>query len=222
MSTRYQFVPWTRRGAASGIVRTDPLAASIPARVALPVNLRVNDRVEVDVELALYGPGDVTGLDTLQIVRSDPAPWASDFEPNYFPSVEFDRADFPWLFTPAAADTRGRLRPWLSLIVVRRQEGVNIDFQPGQPLPVLRCHFARSPPESSCQHMLRSQSASRRPSRSMPALSLGHFEYTAVARDRHSPHGQRHGFGPRHSSHSPPKGLGWDGLPLRGRQRLAD
>ena len=36
-----------------------------------------------------------------------------DFEPNCFPSIEFDRADFPWLFTPARANTNGQLR-WTS------------------------------------------------------------------------------------------------------------
>ena len=29
------------------------------------------------------------------------------------PVVEFDRPDFPWLFSPAKADAQGRLRPWL-------------------------------------------------------------------------------------------------------------
>ena len=62
---------------------------------------------------------------------------ASDFEPNYFPAIEFDRPDFPWLFTPAKADDTGRLRPWLCLVVVRKQEGVTLSLDRNLPLPVL-------------------------------------------------------------------------------------
>lgn len=145
MSARYQFLPWARAGAATGIARPDPLDASLPARVDLRVGLSVNDRVDVDLALRMYGPGDVTGIDSLQIVRMDPAPWTTDFEPNYFPSIEFDRPDFPWLFTPAAADSEGRLRPWLCLIVVRLQDGVHVRFSPGQPLPALTIEAPADP-----------------------------------------------------------------------------
>ena len=145
MSASYQFIPWTRTGAATGITSPDPLDASIPARVDLAVSLRVNDRVDIDVALRMYGPGDVAGIDTLQIVRMDPAPWTTDFEPNYFPCVEFDRPDFPWLFTPAAADSRGRLRPWLCLVVVRQQDGVGVRFTSSRPLPVLTIESPADP-----------------------------------------------------------------------------
>ncbi len=44
------------------------------------------------------------------------------------PQVQFARADLPWLFTPAAPGTaKTRLRPWLVLITVRRQDGVRLD-----------------------------------------------------------------------------------------------
>jgi len=54
---------------------------------------------------------DVVGIDARQVIRTDPRPNTSDFEPNCFPSIEFDRVDFPWLFTPAAANSQDRLRP---------------------------------------------------------------------------------------------------------------
>ena len=57
-------------------------------------------------QVRLYGPGDVTGIDPQQVVRTEPRHLATDFEPNYFPAIEFDRPDFPWLFTPAKADDR--------------------------------------------------------------------------------------------------------------------
>jgi hypothetical protein len=75
--------------------------------------------------------------DQRQVVRTDPRPRASNVEPNYLASVEFARPDFPWLFTPASADSQNRLRPWLCLIVVRRQEGVSILMDPARPLPTL-------------------------------------------------------------------------------------
>ncbi len=145
MNVSYQFLPWARAGAAGGITRTDTLDASLPARVELPVSLRVNQRADVDVALSVLGPGDVTGIDTLQIVRTDPAPYTTDAESNYFPSVEFDRPDFPWLFTPAAADVQGRLRPWLCLVAVRRQEGVEVRFTPDRPLPILHIASPANP-----------------------------------------------------------------------------
>src|SRR5262249_7493342 len=57
--------------------------------------------------------------------------------PNYFVAVEFDRPDFPWLFTPAKADDLNRLRPWLCLIVVRKQQGVTLRTDRNLLLPIL-------------------------------------------------------------------------------------
>jgi hypothetical protein len=62
----------------------------------------------------------------------------TDFEPNYFPLIEFDRPDFPWLFTPALPDANKRLMPWICLIVVRK-DGATITAGPNHPLPVLVC-----------------------------------------------------------------------------------
>ena len=92
---------------------------------------------DIDRQVRLYGPGDVTGIDPRQVVRTEPSHLATAFEPNYFPAIEFDRPDFPWLFTPAKADAEGRLRPWLCLVVVRKQEGVTLRVDRNLPLPVL-------------------------------------------------------------------------------------
>jgi hypothetical protein len=69
------------------------------------------------ISATLYGPGDVTGIDRRQIIRSDPPAGATDFEPTLLPCVEFDEPALPWMFSPAAA-TGDRLRPWLVLVVV--------------------------------------------------------------------------------------------------------
>src|SRR5262249_15177685 len=88
------------------------------------VKLRVNDTDDIERKVRLYGPGDVTAIDPQQIIRTEPRHLATDFETNYFAAIEFDRPDFPWLFTPAKADDSNRLRPWICLIVVRKRDGV--------------------------------------------------------------------------------------------------
>ena len=98
----------------------------------------VNSRAAAGGAVRLRGPADVVGIDRHQIVRIDPRPNTSDFEPNYFPSIEFDRADFPWLFTPARANANGQLRPWLCLVVVRQQDGVQLTSTVDAPLPMLQ------------------------------------------------------------------------------------
>ncbi|HJZ81721.1 MAG TPA: hypothetical protein VKD91_15295, partial [Pyrinomonadaceae bacterium] len=105
--------------------------------VSVKAKLRVNDSPEIEHQVRLYGPGDVTGLDTQQVIRTEPRNLATDFEPNYFPAIEFDRPDLPWMFTPAKADSANRLRPWLCLIVVRKQDGVSLSVDPKLPLRVL-------------------------------------------------------------------------------------
>jgi hypothetical protein len=136
-SANYVFVPWVRQGAASGIQTPDSLSANQAGVVSVPVKLRINNTDDVDRQVRLYGPGDVTGIDPQQVIRTEPRHLTMEFEPNYFPAIEFDRPDFPWLFTPARADEAGRLRPWLCLVVVRKQEGVMLRTDRNLPLPVL-------------------------------------------------------------------------------------
>src|SRR5690606_26703992 len=89
MSAVYRFLPWVRQGAATAVRTVDTLAAGVPVRASLPVAARVNRRVDVDVSLRLYGPGDAVGFDPRVVVRSDPPHLSTGFEPNYFPAVDF-------------------------------------------------------------------------------------------------------------------------------------
>lgn len=134
----YRFYSWLRQGLLAGL--SGPGASSQPTagRLSLPVRLRVNDRAPIDVNVQLYGPGDITGLDAREIIRTEPHAHMTDFEPNYFPAIEFDRPDFPWLFTPAAADSARRLRPWVCLIVIPR-ERATLKTNPQRPLPAITC-----------------------------------------------------------------------------------
>lgn len=134
----YTFLPWVQRGLARAINTTDDPGQPLTARVTLPVSLHVDGAGDVPSSIQLYGPGDITGLDPRQIVRTDPRPGTTSFEAGYLPQVQFARADLPWLFTPATPGSgRSRLRPWLVLVTIRRQDGVRLDPNPGGPLPVL-------------------------------------------------------------------------------------
>ncbi|MEO1091105.1 MAG: hypothetical protein AAFX81_10755 [Pseudomonadota bacterium] len=132
------FLPWLRRGAAGGVQAVDTLGADQPGIATTTVTLTVNASATPPVSVAVMGPGHVTGLEAQQVVRTDPVPGARGFEPNYFPLIELDEPSLPWLFTPAAADAEARLRPWLCLVVVRKQAGVRLDPPRLTPLPVLR------------------------------------------------------------------------------------
>ncbi len=137
MNADVVFLPWVRQGAAAAIPTLDTLGANLRGAVDLSIELTINAADGPTVPVRLRGPADVVGIDTNEIVRVDPRPGTTDFEPNYFVAIEFDRPDFPWLFTPARADANGRLRPWLCLVVVRKQNGVTLFNSGDAPLPAL-------------------------------------------------------------------------------------
>lgn len=120
----YTFLPWVRVGVATEITRVD--GSGVPAthpQVAFTLNIdAAGDPRSTTVTQALYGPGEVAGVDPRYIIRRDPAPGVNDAEPNYFPAVEFHDPYFPWLATPARATAQDRLRPWLVLIVLTTTE----------------------------------------------------------------------------------------------------
>jgi hypothetical protein len=132
------FLPWVRQGAAGAIATVDTLGPSQAAVADVSIGLKVNNAPLPHVAVRLRGPADVVGIDAHQVVRTDPRPNTTNFEPNCFPSIEFDRPDFLWLFTPARATGNAQLRPWLCLVVVRRQDGVQLTSTVDSPLPVLQ------------------------------------------------------------------------------------
>lgn len=132
----YTFLPWSRLGIAAQLTDPDPLDDTLDGNVTLPVHLDVNT-AGVDVDLRLFGPGNVVGFDPRQVINTEPRDQAKDFLPNYFPAIEFARADLPWAFTPASATGRDRLRPWISLVVVEARNGVALDFNRQMILPIL-------------------------------------------------------------------------------------
>ncbi|NPC52600.1 hypothetical protein D7X99_07970 [Corallococcus sp. AB032C] len=141
----YSFLPWLRSGLANEITSADQdpnqkLRVQVQVRLALvgtrPDGTTVTQPLSRDV--ALFGPGDIQGVDTRAIVRTDPRPWITNFEPNHLPLVEFYDEDFPWRYTPAAPDAaRGRLRPWLMLVVLTEAEFQDGADVAGKPLPYI-------------------------------------------------------------------------------------
>ncbi|HTE47840.1 MAG TPA: hypothetical protein VK636_21545 [Gemmatimonadaceae bacterium] len=136
ITSTYRFLPWARRGLADKIKGADT-GAALPVRAKVPVGLTVTGASEAKYDLSLYGPGDVLGIDTRLIVRTDPRPNTTDVEANYFPAIEFDAPDFPWLFTPAVSGTNNQLRPWCVLIVIDLSIVDAPRAEPGHPLPVI-------------------------------------------------------------------------------------
>jgi hypothetical protein len=140
----YSFLPWLRLGLANEITAAD-LDANVLTRATMPVSLTVTGKAvhggadvtspPVDRDVALYGPGDVVGVDARAIVKKEPRDHITNFESNYFPYIEFYDEDFPWRYTPAAPDkVRHRLRPWLALVVLTEEEFADAALASGQPL----------------------------------------------------------------------------------------
>jgi len=142
----YSFLPWLRQGLANEIASADGDPAVV-LRPQVPVALRLDgerldgtgvDTLPVQKQVALFGPGDIVGVDARAIVRTEPRAGVTNFEPNHLVHIEFYDEDFPWRYTPAAPDLgHGRLRPWLSLVVLAESEFTEAGVAPGSPLPAI-------------------------------------------------------------------------------------
>jgi hypothetical protein len=140
----YSFLPWLRQGIANNI-KTQDLDSSIKVRAGVNVSLTLRgegiDTTETETiskDVAIYGPGDIIGIQSKAVIKTEPHNWITNFEPNYLPYIDFYDEDFPWRYTPAAPNNAlGRLRPWIILVVLREDEfkdGKNIA---GKPLPYI-------------------------------------------------------------------------------------
>jgi len=122
----YALLPYVRTGLAAGITEP-PTAGLLRASVTASFDVAASDGtgtpVHVPQKLTLYGPGDVTGIDPSQIIRREPAKDTPLAEETFLAHIEFDRPDFPWLFTPLPA-AGNHLKPWLALILVEKAAAV--------------------------------------------------------------------------------------------------
>src|SRR6267378_5877392 len=140
----YSFLPWLRQGLANQITAAD-LDPNIKTRPQITVELALQgdkldgsgvDSLPVAKQIALFGPGDIVGVDRRAIVRTEPRDGITNFEPNYLACIEFYDEDFPWRYTPAAPDlAKGRLRPWITLVVLSESEFTDGKSFKDRPLP---------------------------------------------------------------------------------------
>jgi hypothetical protein len=144
----YCFIPWARQGLGV-YIRENDLDSGVQVRGSIDVQLRLSgDRVAGGTfdealparTVALYGPGDIIGIEARAIVRTEPRNWITNFEPSYLPFVEFYDEDLPWRYTPAkASDDQKRLRPWVTLIVLEEGEFPSEGASGlGRPLPFIQ------------------------------------------------------------------------------------
>jgi hypothetical protein len=154
----YSFLPWLRQGVANTIATADG-DASVKARASIHVTLNASGTPlgggapivqGLPQDIALYGPGDIIGVDPRAIFRTDPRNWITNYESNYLAAVEFYDEDFPWRYTPAAPDSNGlQLRPWLTLVVLEEGEFIDGQNALGRPLPYVDVsNLAAFPPSA--------------------------------------------------------------------------
>jgi hypothetical protein len=142
----HSFLPWLRQGIANEIQSPD-FDTSVRVRASVEVNLAVTGEAvgggtvqttPVTRSVELFGPGDIVGIDRRAIVRTEPRDWITNFEPNYLAHIEFYDEDFPWRYTPAAPDlAKGRLRPWIALVVLEEGEFTEGQAPGDRPLPYI-------------------------------------------------------------------------------------
>jgi hypothetical protein len=142
----YSFLPWLRQGIANTIATADGDTA-VKTRASVHVELQLSgDPVgggapltqTLAQDIALYGPGDIVGIDARAVVRTEPRHLVGNFESNFLPAVDFYDEDFPWRYAPAAPDaSRLRLRPWITLVVLAVHEFEEGKSITGRPLPFI-------------------------------------------------------------------------------------
>lgn len=92
----YTFLPWLRQGIANKIQSAD-LDASVEVRAKINVKLDLKGSggeagdvtSSISKDIALYGPGDIIGIESRAIIKTESNNWITNFEPNYLPHVEF-------------------------------------------------------------------------------------------------------------------------------------
>jgi hypothetical protein len=133
----YAFLPWLRQGMATAIAAPPAtgIRASIHVEVDItgtPVNGGAPLTQSAAQDIALYGPGDILGIDARAVIRTEPRAGVSNFESNYLAAIDFYDEDYPWRYTPAPAAGL-QFSPWIALIVLKQgeyAEGKNIANRP--------------------------------------------------------------------------------------------
>lgn len=140
-TAKYSFISWVRQGIGLNIKDADKdeldrNPAGYAERASIQVSVEVKGGTSIQTvsnAVKLIGPGDITGINRQCIVRTEPANWVTNFEPNYLPYIEFYEEDFPWRYTPAKHNNQ-KLRPWIFLFVLEEGE---FTYHNGSSLPYI-------------------------------------------------------------------------------------
>lgn len=134
----YTFLPWLRKGISNQINEVENKGLTIGGsvlRATVDVNLEIKGDGSLEhtepQTINLVGPGDIVGINNQAIVRTEPADWITNFEPNYLASIEFYDEDFAWRYSPAVANADNQLRPWVFLVVLKEDEFTTEDPSQG-------------------------------------------------------------------------------------------
>jgi hypothetical protein len=177
----YAFLPWLRQGMANAI--TVPPAAGTRASIHVEVDITgtpidgsaplVQSAAQ---DIALYGPGDILGIDPRAVVRTEPRAGVSNFESNYLAAVDFYDEDLPWRYTPAPAAGL-QLSPWIALVVLKQTEFAEGKNIANRPLPFITVPDASVLPIAgelwAWAHVHFNQGLSPNPSKELVATDMG-------------------------------------------------
>lgn len=129
----YSFLPWVRQGLGNEIMEADSLGNALPNNPAMErPEIEITTKVKaskgeiehvhtIQKTVKVQGPGDVLGINHQSIIRTNPKKGVMNFETNNLCYIEFYEEDLPWRFTPAKP-VGEKLRPWLTLIVLKENE----------------------------------------------------------------------------------------------------
>ena len=121
----YSFLPWLRLGIANQVQAADnDSSVKLRAPIQLQLQLKADGAdagAPLSKQIGLYGPADIVGIDKRAIIKTEPLESISNFEPNYLAAIDFYEEDLPWRYTPAKP-SNDRLRPWITLVVLRDDE----------------------------------------------------------------------------------------------------
>jgi hypothetical protein len=135
------FLPWVRQGAAAAIANADTLDATPAAVASVSPQMTLNGMAVTTTGIRLRGPGDAVGIDPNQVIRTDPRAGTNDFRVELL-RLRRVRSPGPALAPdPPRANSARQLRPWLCLVVLRKQQGVSL----GQCSPARPSRFFGSP-----------------------------------------------------------------------------
>ena len=120
----YDFVPYALTG-LSAAMQTPPTGPRATTHVTLPISDDKGGSDKAEQDVTVFGPGDVLGVDSAQIVRRYPSPGSTNAEETFHAHIEFDRPELPWVFSAHTADDR--MPAWLALVVFERDE---VEWEP--------------------------------------------------------------------------------------------